>query len=86
MVSSQQQMDKASGSAMANAETSKYGRKDAISEYTPRPDAPGYNNPAAAQRVIQMVLDSRSRGTQAQAHQGTPGPADDPVPVLRTTH
>ena len=44
-----------SGSAMVNAETSKnMEAKTQFIKYTPRPDAPGYN-PAAAQRVIQMV-------------------------------
>jgi SNW domain-containing protein 1 len=87
MVSKSTAMDKASGSAMANAETSKYGRKDAVSEYTPRPDAPGYN-PAAAQRVIQMVpkqvdpmMPPKHKHIKAP-----PGPADDPVPVLHAPH
>jgi hypothetical protein len=83
---SQQQLDglKASGSAMANAETSKIWRKDAVSEYTPRPDAPGYN-PAAAQRVIQMGTGKSHDASQASTSR-TPGPLADPVPVLRTTH
>lgn len=48
-------LNKPSGSAMANADTSKdIEEKTEFIKYTPRPDAPGYN-PAAAQRVIQLV-------------------------------
>merc|ERR1740117_693660 len=60
-------LNKPSGSAMVNADTSKnIEEKTQFIKYTPRPDAPGYN-PAAAQRVIQKV---------------PRGPADDPVPIL----
>lgn len=84
MVSKSTAMDKASGSAMANAETSKnMEEKTQFIKYTPRPDAPGYN-PAAAQRVIQMVpkqvdpmMPPKHKHIKAP-----PGPADDPVPVL----
>lgn len=52
-------------------------------QYTPRPDAPGYN-PAAAQRVIQMVP-AKIDPLQPPKHKhlkAPPGPAEDPVPVL----
>jgi len=73
-----------SGSAMVNAETSKnMEAKTQFIKYTPRPDAPGYN-PAAAQRVIQMVpaqvdpmMPPKHKHIKAPA-----GPAEDPVPVL----
>eukprot|EP00980_Cylindrotheca_fusiformis_P002136 scaffold481_cov208-Cylindrotheca_fusiformis.AAC.2 len=73
-----------SGSAMVNAETSKnIEGKTQFIKYTPRPDAPGYN-PAAAQRVIQMVpkqVDPMQ--PPKHKHVKTPrGPAEDPVPVL----
>jgi SNW domain-containing protein 1 len=84
MVSKSTAMDKPSGSAMAYAETSKnMEEKTQFIKYTPRPDAPGYN-PAAAQRVIQMVpkqvdpmMPPKHKHIKAPA-----GPADDPVPVL----
>jgi len=73
-----------SGSAMVNAETSKnMEAKTQFIKYTPRPDAPGYN-PAAAQRVIQMVpaqvdpmMPPKHKHIKASA-----SPAEDPVPVL----
>lgn len=52
-------------------------------QYTPRPDAPGYN-PAAAQRVIQMVP-AQVDPLQPPKHRyikAPRGPAEDPVPVL----
>lgn len=73
-----------SGSAMVNAETSKdIEGKTQFIKYTPRPDAPGYN-PAAAQRVIQMVpkqvdpmMPPKHKHVKAPR-----GPAEDPVPIL----
>ena len=56
-------------------------------QYTPRPDAPGYN-PAAAQRVIQMVP-AQVDPLQPPKHKyikAPRGPADDPVPVLHAPH
>jgi SNW domain-containing protein 1 len=84
MVSKSTRMDKPSGSAMVNAETSQnVEAKTQFIKYTPRPDAPGYN-PAAAQRVIQMVpkqvdpmMPPKHKHIKAPA-----GPAEDPVPVL----
>ena len=77
-------LDNPSGSAMVNAETSKnIEDKTKFIKYTPRPDAPGYN-PAAAQRVIQMVpakvdpmMPPKHKHVKAPR-----GPAEDPVPVL----
>jgi SKIP/SNW domain len=55
LIASKTALNKPSGSAIANADTSKdIEEKTEFIKYTPRPDAPGYN-PAAAQRVIQMV-------------------------------
>jgi SNW domain-containing protein 1 len=55
LLASHTALSKPSGSAMVNAETSKnIEAKTQFIKYTPRKDAPGYN-PAAAQRVIQMV-------------------------------
>ena len=55
LIASKTALNKPSGSAMVNADTSKdIEEKTQFIKYTPRPDAPGYN-PAAAQRVIQMV-------------------------------
>jgi SNW domain-containing protein 1 len=84
MVTKSTALDKASGSAMANAATSQnMEEKTQFIKYTPRPDAPGYN-PAAAQRVIQMVpkqvdpmMPPKHKHIKAPA-----GPAEDPVPVL----
>jgi SNW domain-containing protein 1 len=73
-----------SGSAIVNAETSKdIEGKTQFIKYTPRPDAPGYN-PAAAQRVIQMVP-KQVDPMQPPKHKHVKaprGPAEDPVPVL----
>lgn len=77
-------LDKPSGSAMVNAETSKnLEEKTQFIKYTPRPDAPGYN-PAAAQRVIQMVpAQVDPMMPPKHKHVKAPrGPAEDPVPVL----
>ena len=77
-------LNKPSGSALVNAETSKnIEEKTQFIKYTPRPDAPGYN-PAASQRVIQMVpakvdpmMPPKHKHVKAPR-----GPAEDPVPVL----
>ena len=77
-------MKNPSGSAMVNAETSKnIEEKTQFIKYTPRPDAPGYN-PAAAQRVIQMVpAQVDPMMPPKHKHIKAPrGPAEDPVPVL----
>lgn len=77
-------LDKPSGSAMVNAETSKnVEEKTQFISYKPRPDAPGYN-PAAAQRVIQMVpAQVDPMMPPKHKHLKAPrGPAEDPVPVL----
>jgi SNW domain-containing protein 1 len=77
-------LNKPSGSAMINAETSKnIEEKTQFIKYTPRPDAPGYN-PAAAQRVIQMVpAQVDPMMPPKHKHKKAPrGPAEDPVPVL----
>lgn len=76
--------DKPSGTAMVNAETSRNVElKTQFIKYTPNPEAPGYN-PAAAQRVIQMVpkqIDPMQ--PPKHKHVKAPrGPAEDPVPVL----
>lgn len=84
MLSSKVAMDKASGSALANAATSKnQEEKTQFIEYKSNPDAPGYN-PTAAKRIIQMVpaqldpmMPPKHKHTKAPA-----GPADDFVPVL----
>jgi SNW domain-containing protein 1 len=77
-------LDKPSGTAMVNAETSKnIEEKTQFIKYTPRPDAPGYN-PAAAKRVIQMVpAQVDPMMPPKHKHIKAPrGPAEDPVPVL----
>ena len=84
LLSSKTALDKPSGSALANAQTSQNQQaKTQFIKYTPRPDAPGYN-PAAAQRVIQMVpaqIDPMM--PPKHKHRKAPrGPAEDPVPVL----
>jgi len=77
-------LNKPSGSAIVNANTSKgIEEKTQFIKYTPRPDAPGYN-PAAAQRVIQMVP-AQVDPMMPPKHQHKKvarGPAEDPVPVL----
>ena len=84
LLSSKTALNKPSGSAMVNAETSKnIEEKTQFVKYTPRPDAPGYN-PAAAQRVIQMVpAQVDPMMPPKHKHEKAPrGPAEDPVPVL----
>jgi SNW domain-containing protein 1 len=84
LLSKQTALDKASGSAMVNAATSQnQEEKTQFIKYTPRPDAPGYN-PAAAQRVIQMVpAQIDPMAPPKHKHIKAPrGPAEDPVPVL----
>ena len=77
-------LNKPSGSAIVNANTSKgIEEKTQFIKYTPRPDAPGYN-PAAAQRVIQMVP-AQVDPMMPPKHQHKKvarGPAEDQVPVL----
>jgi SNW domain-containing protein 1 len=83
-LSMQLALDKPSGSARLNAETSQnIEQKTQFIQYKPRPDAPGYN-PAAATRVIQMVpaqvdpmMPPKHRHIKAPR-----GPAEDFVPVL----
>jgi SNW domain-containing protein 1 len=85
MVQTQTALDKPSGSALANVKTLQQQQEETqFVKYTPRPDAPGYN-PAAAQRVIQMVpaqvdpmMPPKHRHFKAPR-----GPAEDPVPVLQ---
>lgn len=78
------EMAKPTGSAMVRAATSRnMEAKTQFIKYTPREDAPGYN-PAAKQRVIQMVpaqLDPM-QPPKHQHRKAPRGPADDPVPVL----
>lgn len=77
-------LNKPSGSAIVNADTSKnVEEKTQFIKYTPRPDAPGYN-PAAAQRIIQMVpAQVDPIMPPKHKHRKVPrGPAEDPVPVL----
>jgi len=77
-------LNKPSGSAIANANTSKDIEKNTqFIKYTPRKDAPGYN-PVAAQRVIQMVpAQVDPMMPPKHMHKKAPrGPAEDPVPVL----
>jgi SNW domain-containing protein 1 len=84
LISKKTALDKPSGSAMVNAESSKnVEEKTQFIKYTPRPDAPGYN-PAAAQRVIQMVpAQVDPMMPPKHKHLKAPrGPAEDPVPVL----
>ncbi|KAL3944505.1 MAG: hypothetical protein SGBAC_001426 [Bacillariaceae sp.] len=84
LLASKTALNNPSGSAMVNAETSKNQEaKTQFINYTPRPDAPGYN-PAAAQRVIQMVP-KQVDPMQPPKHKhikAPRGPAEDPVPVL----
>lgn len=84
LLTSKTALNNPSGSAMVNAETSKdIEGKTKFIKYTPRPDAPGYN-PAAAQRVIQMVP-KQVDPMQPPKHKHVKaprGPAEDPVPVL----
>jgi len=67
--------------ALVNPETKP--EESQFIQYTARPDAPGYN-PAAAQRVIQMVpkqIDPLQ--PPKHKHFKTPmGPPEDPVPIL----
>lgn len=84
LVSTKIAMDRPTGSAMIQAETSKdQEAKTQFIKYTPSADVPGYN-PAAKTRVIQMVpkqLDPMM--PPKHKHVKAPrGPADDPVPVL----
>ena len=77
-------LNKPTGSAMLNASTSaNQEAKTQFISYKPSKDAPGYN-PAAKQRVIQMVpaqLDPMM--PPKHEHKKAPrGPAEDPVPVL----
>ena len=84
LLASKTALNKPSGSAMVNAETSKnIEEKTQFIKYTPRPDAPGYN-PAAAQRVIQMVpAQVDPMMPPKHKHVKAPrGPAEDLVPVL----
>jgi len=84
LLSKKTALDKPSGSAMVNAATSQNMQsKTQFISYTPRPDAPGYN-PAAAQRVIQMVpAQVDPMMPPKHKHVKAPrGPAEDPVPVL----
>eukprot|EP00538_Stauroneis_constricta_P012916 CAMPEP_0119560080 /NCGR_PEP_ID=MMETSP1352-20130426/13939_1 /TAXON_ID=265584 /ORGANISM="Stauroneis constricta, Strain CCMP1120" /LENGTH=590 /DNA_ID=CAMNT_0007607967 /DNA_START=109 /DNA_END=1881 /DNA_ORIENTATION=+ len=77
-------LNTASGTALVNADTSKNIEENTqFIKYTPRPDAPGYN-PAAAQRVIQMVP-KQVDPMQPPKHKHVKaprGPAEDAVPVL----
>lgn len=85
MVQSQTALDKPSGSALQHVKSLQQQQEETqFIKYTPRPDAPGYN-PAAAQRVIQMVpaqvdpmMPPKHRHFKAPK-----GPAEDPVPVLQ---
>ena len=85
LLANKTKMDKPSGTALENADTSRnVEAKTQFIKYTPRPDAPGYN-PAAAQRVIQMVpakvdpmMPPKHKHIKAPR-----GPAEDPVPVLQ---
>jgi SNW domain-containing protein 1 len=84
LVQSKTALDKPKGSAMVNAATSQNQQdKTQFIKYTPNPNAPGYN-PAAAQRIIQMVpaqIDPMM--PPKHKHLKAPrGPAEDPVPVL----
>ena len=77
-------MSKPSGTALANAATSKnQEEKTQFIEYKSNPNAPGYN-PTASKRVIQMVpaqldpmMPPKHKHIKAPA-----GPAEDFVPVL----
>lgn len=86
IISDKVAMLKPSGSAIQNAATSRnQEEKTQFVQYTPNPNAPGYN-PAAAKRVIQMVpaqldpmMPPKHKHTKAPR-----GPADDFVPVLHS--
>lgn len=76
--------DKPSGSALANVEASRnIEAKTQYIQYTPNPNAPGYN-PSAANRVIQMVpAQVDPMMPPKHKHLKAPrGPAEDPVPIL----
>ena len=84
LLSTKTALDKPSGTAMINAATSQNAEgKTQFIKYTPRTDAPGYN-PAAAQRVIQMVpAQVDPMMPPKHMHIKAPrGPAEDFVPVL----
>ena len=84
LLDSKTALNKPSGSAIVNANTSKdIEANTQFIKYTPREDAPGYN-PAAAQRVIQMVpAQVDPMMPPKHQHKKAPrGPAEDPVPVL----
>ncbi len=84
LLSSKIAMSKPSGTALANAATSKnQDEQTSFIEYTANPNAPGYN-PTAAKRVIQMVpaqldpmMPPKHKHVKAPA-----GPGEDFVPVL----
>jgi SNW domain-containing protein 1 len=84
VLTSKTALDKPSGTALMNAATSQnMEEKTQFLKYTANPMAPGYN-PAAAQRIIQMVpaqvdpmMPPKHRHVKAPR-----GPAEDPVPVL----
>eukprot|EP00557_Chaetoceros_sp_GSL56_P007601 CAMPEP_0176499906 /NCGR_PEP_ID=MMETSP0200_2-20121128/13211_1 /TAXON_ID=947934 /ORGANISM="Chaetoceros sp., Strain GSL56" /LENGTH=680 /DNA_ID=CAMNT_0017898425 /DNA_START=221 /DNA_END=2263 /DNA_ORIENTATION=+ len=77
-------LSKPSGTALQNAATSQnQEEKTQFIEYTANPNAPGYN-PAAAQRIIQMVP-AQIDPMMPPKHKhlkAPPGPAEDFVPVL----
>lgn len=84
LLSKQNTLNKPTGSAMLNANTSQNQEANTkFISYQPNPDAPGYN-PVAKQRVIQMVpaqLDPMM--PPKHEHKKAPrGPAEDFVPVL----
>ena len=84
LINQQSKMDKPAGSALEAANTSaNQAAKTKFIQYTPRPDAPGYN-PNAAERVIQMVPKQVDpMAPPKHQHIKAPrGPADDFVPVL----
>ena len=84
LINKKSKLDKPAGSAMEAAGTSQNQvAQTQFIQYTPRPDAPGYN-PAAAQRVIQMVPKQVDpMAPPKHKHIKAPrGPADDFVPVL----
>lgn len=84
LMSEKNALSKPSGSAIVNANTSmNQEAKTKFIKYAPNENAPGYN-PAAKQRVIQMVpaqIDPMM--PPKHQHKKIPrGPAEDPVPVL----
>ena len=84
LLSDKTALNKPSGSAILNSDTSRdIEEKTQFIKYTPRADAPGYN-PAAAQRIIQMVpAQVDPMMPPKHQHKKAPrGPAEDPVPVL----